>query len=133
GILTDSGIAAHLQRIRSPEDLALHPSLGALFETWVINHIHQLFATCPMAPGVYYWRALGGAEIDLILEMNGIYYPIEIKCSRNLSHYDLKSFKAFRESFLSASTAASKKIAPNLIIYAGDENYLIDRETMALS
>ena len=127
GILSDSGIACHLLRIRSPEDLATHPSLGALFETWTINHMYQLFSTLALAPAVYHWRTHSGAEVDLILEMNGTYYPIEIKCSRNLSTHDLKGFKAFRETY------ANKKIAPGLIIHAGEENFLLDRETMALS
>lgn len=127
GVLTDSGVACYLLRIGSSEDLALHPSLGSLFETWAINHIYQLFSTCAMTPSVYHWRTHSGAEIDLILEMNGIYYPIEFKCSRNLSTHDLKSFRAFKE------TVSEKKVAPGLIIHAGDENYLLDRETMALS
>jgi predicted AAA+ superfamily ATPase len=127
GFLTDSGIACHLLRIHSPEDLALHPSLGALFETWIVNHIHQLFSTCSHTPGVYHWRTHSGAEIDLILELNGTYFPIEIKCSRNLSSHDLRSFKAFREAH------PNKKTGPNLIIYAGEESYLLDRETMVLS
>jgi predicted AAA+ superfamily ATPase len=127
GVLTDSGMACYLLRIKSPEDLALHPSLGALFETWAINHVYQLFATCPMTPAIYHWRTHSGSEIDLILELNGIYFPIEFKCSRNISSHDLKSFKAFRES------VPEKRVAPGLIIHAGEENYLLDRQTMALS
>jgi predicted AAA+ superfamily ATPase len=127
GFLTDSGIACYLLRIRSPEDLALHPALGALFETWVVNHIHQLFSSFSLTPAVYHWRTHSGAEIDLVLELNGIYFPIEIKCSRNLSNYDLRSFKAFRASL------PKSKIAPGLIIYAGDENYPLDHNTLALS
>lgn len=127
GVLTDSGIACQLLRIRSPEDLAVHPALGAIFETWVINHLFQLFSTCDVIPAVYHWRTHSGAEIDIVLEMNGIFFPIEIKCSRNLSGHDLKGFKSFRTAF------PSRKIAPGLIIHAGDENYLLDRETLALS
>lgn len=127
GLLTDSGLACHLLRIKSPEDLAVHPFLGAIFETWVINHLYQLFSSCSMMPSVYHWRIHSGSEIDLVLEMNGQYFPIEIKCSRNLSGYDLKSFKIFKESF------PKQKIAPGLIIHAGDENYLLDRNVMALS
>jgi predicted AAA+ superfamily ATPase len=127
GVLTDSGVACHLLRIKSPEDLATHPSLGALFETWVINHLYQLFTACSMIPFVYHFRTHGGAEIDLVLELNGIYFPIEIKCSRNLSSYDLRSFKSLQESF------PDRKIAPGLIIYAGDESYLLDKNTLALS
>lgn len=127
GVLTDSGIASYLLRIRSPEDLALHPSLGALFETWAVNHIYQLFSTCQISPAVYHWRTYSGAEVDLVLEMNGIYFPIEIKCSRNLSAHDLRGFRAFRESI------PNKKVAPGILIHAGDENYLLDKETIALS
>jgi predicted AAA+ superfamily ATPase len=127
GIFTDSGLASFLLRLRSPEDLALHPSLGALFETWAVNHIYQLFSTCSLHPATFHWRTHSGAAIDLILEMNGTYYPIEFKCSRNLSSYDLRSFQAFRKS------VSGKKVAPNLIIHAGDENFLLDQDTMALS
>lgn len=127
GFITDSGVACQLLRVRSPEDLALHPSLGAVFETWVVNHVHQMFATCLTTPAVYHWRTHSGAEIDLILELNGTYFPIEIKCSRNLGVQDLRGFKAFREA------NPKKQIAPGLIIHAGDENYLLDRETLALS
>lgn len=127
GVFTDSGVVCHLLRMRSPEDLALHSALGAVFETWVVNHIHQLFSATSLYPAVYHWRSHGGAEIDLILEIGGIYFPIEIKCSRNLSAHDLRSFKAFRETY------PERKIAPGLIIHAGDDSYLLDRETMALS
>ncbi|MBI3900950.1 MAG: DUF4143 domain-containing protein, partial [Chlamydiia bacterium] len=127
GYLTDTGIACHLLRIFSPQALAVHPSLGRLFETWVINHIHQLFSSCPSAPQPYHWRVHSGAEVDLILEWNGCFYPIEIKCSQNLSRADLYGFKAFRESY------PKLKVMPNLIIHAGDNNYLMDPETLALS
>ncbi len=127
GVLTDSGVMCHLLRVRSPEDLALHPSIGAVFETWVINHIFQLFACCLMEPAVYHWRAHSGAEVDVILELNGTYFPIEIKCSRNLSAYDLKGMRAFREAY------PERRVAPGLVIHAGDENFLLDRDTLALS
>ena len=127
GHFTDTGVCCHLLRILSPQALALHPLLGTLFETWVVNHIHQLFSSCNMTPYVHHWRIHSGAEIDLILEANGCFYPIEIKCSQNLSRNDLYSFKAFREAHPKA------KVMPNLIIHAGEKNYLLDHDTLALS
>lgn len=127
GYISDTGAACYLLRIFSPQALALHPSLGSLFETWVVNHIHQLFAACPADPAVHHWRIHSGAEIDLLLEANGCFYPIEIKCSQNLSRADLYGFKAFREAH------PKLRVMPNLVIHAGDENYLIDKETLALS
>jgi hypothetical protein len=127
GYFTDTGIACSLLRITSPQALALHPLLGKIFEAWVVNHIHQLFASCPAPPHVHHWRIHSGAEVDLILEIDGGFYPIEIKCSQNLSRADLYGFKAFREAH------PKIRIMPNLIIHAGDANYLIDNETLALS
>lgn len=127
GYLTDTGIACHLLRLSSPEDLAIHPSLGAIFETFIVNHLYQLFTTCPTVPAVYHWRAHSGAEIDIVLEKDGMFYPIEIKCSRNLSSHDLRNFQSFKMNYPKA------KIAPGLIIHAGDDNYLLDHETLALS
>ncbi len=127
GYMSDTGAACYLLRIFSPQALALHPSLGSLFETWVVNHIHQLFAACPAAPAVHHWRVHSGAEVDLLLEANGCFYPIEIKCSQNLSRTDLHRFKAFREAH------PKLRVMPNLIIHAGDESYLMDQETLALS
>lgn len=67
GFLTDSGIACQLLRIRSPEDLAIHPSLGALFETWVVNHLYQLLTNSSTMPGVYHFRAHSGQKSTLYL------------------------------------------------------------------
>lgn len=127
GYFTDSGLVCHLLRILSPQALAIHPLLGAIFETWVVNQIHQLFPSCNHAPHVHHWRTHSGAEVDLILEANGCFFPIEIKCSQNLSRADLYGFKAFREAYPKA------KVMPNLVIHAGNENYLLDSDTLALS
>jgi predicted AAA+ superfamily ATPase len=127
GYLTDTGVACHLLKIFSPTALAVHPLLGSLFETWVVGHIHQLFASCTAPPHAHHWRIHSGAEVDLILEWNGHFYPIEIKCSQNLSRADLYGFKAFRE------THPHLKVMPNLLIHAGEDNYLMDKETLALS
>ena len=126
GLLSDSGTLCHLLRIFSPQDLATHPLLGSVFETWVINHLQAISSGNVSYPAFYHWRAHSGAEIDLVLEWNGKLYPIEIKCSRNLSSYDLRNFLSFRQTF------PHKKIAPGLIIYAGDESYLLDASTLAL-
>lgn len=126
GYLKDSGFACYLQKIESPEGLAINPRLGALFETWVINYIHQQCATLAVPPNAYHWRTAGGAEVDLILERNGKLYPIEIKCKTNLSKGDLSGIRAFRETY------SKQEIMPALVIYAGSEVFKLDVETLAI-
>lgn len=126
GYYKDSGFACYLQKIESPDGLAISPKLGAIFETWAINFIHQQFATLSVPPSVYHWRTAGGAEVDLILEWNGKLYPIEIKCKTNLSKADLTGLKAFRESY------KESQIMPGLVLYAGSEPYKLDDNTVAI-
>ncbi|MBI3232046.1 MAG: DUF4143 domain-containing protein [Candidatus Doudnabacteria bacterium] len=76
GYFKDSGFACYLQKIDSPESLSISPKLGAVFETWAVNHIHQQCATLSVPPNSYHWRTSGGAEVDLILERDGKLYPI---------------------------------------------------------
>lgn len=126
GYFKDTGFACYLQRIDSPEALAINPKLGAMFETWVINHIIALGSATPTAPNLYHWRTAGGAQVDLILEKNGKVYPIEIKCKSNLSKADLNGLKAFR------ATYEHLDVMPGIIIYAGSEIFKLDEHTTAL-
>jgi predicted AAA+ superfamily ATPase len=125
GYFKDSGFACYLQAIESPDSLAKSPKLGAIFETWAVNYIHQQFATLPVAPHAYHWRTGGGAEVDLVLEKAGKLYPIEMKCKTNLSRADLTGLKAFRETY-------GKQVMTGLVIYAGTEVYKLDESTLAI-
>lgn len=126
GYFKNSGLAAYLQKIESSDGLSVSPKLGALFETWVVNWIHQQFATLAVPPNTYHWRTSGGAEIDLILERDGKLYPIEMKCKTNLTRADLAGFKAFR------ATYPQDRTMPGLVIYAGSEPYALDEHTVAI-
>jgi uncharacterized protein len=75
---------------------------------------------------MHHWRTSGGAECDLVLERDGRFFPIEIKCKTTLSGHDVRSLRAFR------ATYPKSKDAPSLIIYAGRETYKLDEHTLAL-
>lgn len=126
GYFKDTGLVCYLQKIESPESLAVSPKLGSIFETWAVNYIHQQFATLSVPPNAYHWRTAGGAEVDLILERNGKLYPIEIKCKTNLTRSDLSGLHAFRETY------PHIEIMPGLIVYAGSECYKLDANTLAI-
>jgi uncharacterized protein len=126
GYFKDVGFACYLQKIQSPDALAVNPRLGALFKTWVVNCIHQQFATLTVAPNTYHWRTSGGAEVDCILERDGKLYPIEMKCKSHLTKADLRGLKAFRESY------PQNEIMQAVIVYAGSEVYQLDEQTTAV-
>jgi predicted AAA+ superfamily ATPase len=126
GYITDTGFACYLQRISSPTALAAHPLLGALFETWVVNNISKFSGTIATMPQMYHWRTNGGAEVDLILEFDGAFYPIEIKCKTTVQARDLTGINSFRTSY------PHLKIMPGLLIYAGKTCYKLPNNIIAL-
>lgn len=78
--LRDSGLLHRLLGLSSPEQLLGHPKVGASWEGFVIE---QLIGRHALAGGsaddTYFWGTQGGAEIDLLLTIDGRRIGIEIK------------------------------------------------------
>ena len=126
GFWRDSGICCYLQRISSPESLAVSPMRGALFESWVTNELSSLATLLPMPPQLYHWRTSGGAEVDLVMELDGRLFPIEMKCKTNLTRHDTRGLRAFRDTY------GKDKVSPAIIVYAGHECFRLNETTTAI-
>ncbi len=96
----DTGLAAYLTRWLTPETLASGAMSGAFFETFVISEILKSYANngIDYRYCVSYYRGKDKkkikssgeeiaveSEIDLIIEENGVLYPIEIKKGTSVS------------------------------------------------
>ncbi|MBR5421172.1 MAG: ATP-binding protein [Lachnospiraceae bacterium] len=92
----DTGLAAYLTRWLTPETLALGAMSGAFFETFVISEILKSYSNRGLDYRYFvsYYRGKDKkrikkdgkeiheeAEIDFIIEQEGVLYPIEIKQS----------------------------------------------------
>ena len=117
----DSGVLHALLSIETTDDLLCHPIVGASWEGFVIENV--LSVLHERAQG-YFYRASGGAELDLLLEFrNGDRWAIEIKRSETP-----KLTRGFH--------AACKDILPKrkIVVTPGDGDWLIapDIEVMSL-
>lgn len=112
GYFADTGQVCFSQSIATAISLGSHPLLGAIFETAVINEIRKQCSWMNMAPNIYHWRAHSGAEVDLILERDGKYFPIEIKVKSRPNRFDTLGIKAFRESYPHLKVEKGLVIAP---------------------
>ena len=106
GYFTDMGFLCYLQRISTPQAVMNHPSFGRLFESYVVLEILKAVQNWATKPSLYHYRSYAGAEVDLILEMDGRLYPIEIKSKTNPSRRDISGFQSFRECFPKEDIAA---------------------------
>lgn len=129
GHLTDTGLASYLQYISSPEALSANPMLGHFFESHVVLDIKHKFSRLDMAPQVYHWRTHAGAEVDLLLERDSIFWPIEIKCKTNVSKSDTRGIQAFKSTYpflnigpgiIIAPVQQVSKLADNIIVIPYD-------------
>ena len=127
GYFADTGLACYLMRITSKETLLGHPQRGALFETLGVNDIVGMASVMREQPAFHHWRTNGGAEVDLILEINGTLFPIEFKCATSVSKNDLRGINAFSKDY-----GHIEKIAPGLVIYAGEYFRQISETAYAL-
>jgi hypothetical protein len=125
GYLSDTGLICQGQRVSSPEALAGHPLLGALFETAVVNDIRRQASAMRQAPGFWHWRAAGGAEVDLLLEQDGRLYPMEIRLTTNPRPRDASGLHAFRAAY------PDRPMAPGLLLCAVPEPRWITEKVYA--
>lgn len=126
GVISDTGLAAHLIQLMSPATLGAYPGLGFLFESYVLNQVFGASTQLSSMPGIYHWRSHNGAEVDLLFEQNGFLYPIEIKMKSYLTKNDTRGLQAFRETY------PSDRIKTGIIIYAGDRCYHVDDSVIAV-
>jgi hypothetical protein len=126
GILADTGIACYLQLISTPEALAKSMLGGAMFETYCFNMIKGLCAALPIMPNFYHWRTLAGAEVDFIIEIDGKFYPIEVKSATTISKHDTRGIEAFRETY------PHLNIQMGVIVYAGQHCQRITENIVAV-
>lgn len=62
----DTGLAARLLGISSPEQLLVHPARAALFESFVASELVKSRLSKGFHPDLFYWRDNTGMRMDLI-------------------------------------------------------------------
>ena len=86
----DTGLACYLTRWLTPEALKNSAVAGNMFETFVVSEILKTYSNegKDYRFSIFYYRGkdkrtFGENEIDLIIEENGVLYPVEIKMTGN--------------------------------------------------
>lgn len=84
----DTGMCAYLLKWTSSETLEMGAMSGQFFESYVYSEIYKSYINDGKIPPLYYYRDKDQKEIDLILYVDGILRPIEIKktASPTLAH-----------------------------------------------
>lgn len=94
---TDTGILCYLSGLKDPEHALAGPMGGAIMETAVLMEIVKTYTSRGISPRIYFWRTRAGTEVDIIVETDGKFVPVEVKLSatpRSAMASGIKTFQA---------------------------------------
>lgn len=89
----DSGLLTYLLGIRTPEQLVVSPFIGHVFENMVVMEALKRVSLLAPKPELYFYRSVGGVEIDLILDWGQYQDLYEIKWTKEPRSQHIESLK----------------------------------------
>ncbi|MEI7580246.1 MAG: ATP-binding protein [bacterium] len=98
----DTGLAASLLTITTPEQLAVHFARGSLFENLIVTEILKRRLHSGIPPQLSFWNESSSREIDLVDTSMGGHNLIEIKSGHTLNAADSKHLEALAPLFTQA-------------------------------
>ena len=113
----DTGLAASLLGVESPEQILAGGRRGALYENCVVSEVVKGYCARGRKPGLFYWRDSAKNEIDLVVEKGG--KParlVEVKASAT---YKPKMFSTLDKLGDAMEVGADGRF----VVYGGDESF----------
>lgn len=108
----ETGLAAWLLGIETPEQILRDPLHGGLFENMVVMDAVKTRLNAGCEPSLYFWRDNKGHEADLVLERQRHLIPVEIKSSMTWHTEFAKNIQWMQKNL--------PDIEHGHVIYAGD-------------
>ncbi|RIY36572.1 AAA family ATPase [Capnocytophaga canis] len=109
----DTGLACFLLGIETPQQLAVHPLRGVLFENMVVLEFFKNKFNKGVLPNYYFYRDKNQKEVDLIEEKAN-----EIKA------YEIKSAQLFNKNFITnldyIKNLLGEEVISTQVIYDGE-------------
>ncbi|MCP5506033.1 MAG: ATP-binding protein [Chlamydiales bacterium] len=110
----DTGLLCYLLGIRSSNELAGHPLVGSIFETFFVSECYKRISHLGEIPPLYFWKNKMGKEVDLIIDDPFAPYPMEIKSAQTPN-------TAFTETLKSWFEMQKLTEGKGAVIYTGKE------------
>lgn len=116
----DSGLACYLLGIKTSQDLFLHETRGALFESMIMMELHKFYFNHAENASIYFWRTAQGQEIDGVIEKS---FDQQILV-------EMKASATFKQDFASNLHAweniSGKKPVNAYVVYSGNNYFAGD-------
>lgn len=120
----DTGLCAWLTQWSTPEALEAGAMSGAILETYILTEIIKSYWHNGKVAHFYFYRDKDQKEIDLLIEQDGLIYPIEFKKSATPSINATKSFIALEK--------LGQPIGPGAVVCLRETDVALSRTVMAI-
>ena len=117
---TDTGFAAWLCKIPSPEALSKVYNSGSFFENFVVMELLKSWIHNGEEPYFYYYRDTRFNEIDLLIFDGTHYHPIEIKTSDSPQAGMIKAFDCIKGNTVKRGSGALICLTPKARYLSSD-------------
>lgn len=97
----DTGLCCFLTGWLTADVLERGAMSGAMLETYVVAEIIKTYLNNGYSPRIYFYRDKDKHEIDLLIEKNGLLYPIEIKKTASIKNIRMQNFNILEKTKLS--------------------------------
>jgi hypothetical protein len=114
----DPGLLCSLLGVRTADDLRVHASRGAVFESFVLAELVKAYAHRGRRPPVWFWRDSAGHEIDFLVDRGASLLAIEAKSGETAP-------PSFFDSLAWWRGLTDSPDAPTLLLYGGDESFTL--------
>ncbi len=95
----DTGLAVFLAGFSNQEAMKQSPMIGSFWENHVISQWFRWKQWEQPAAQLWYWQDQQKREVDLVLDINGLLYPIECKWKEIPDIQDTRGIRAFKDFY----------------------------------
>lgn len=120
----DTGLVSYLTGWKTPETAQKGAMAGALFETFVVSELIKHFWHRGREAPLWYFRTKEKQEVDILIEQEGVVYPIEVKLGARITERDTAGMTHLR------TTKAN--VGAGLFLCAAEVAYPVNESTMAV-
>lgn len=100
-ILFDLGI----RRVGAQEGIKpSQKTLSYYFEQFISIELNKIILNSQRKINIHFWRDHAGPEVDIVLEAQGVFTPIEIKWTDLPTHNDCRHLKKFMQEYTTKGT-----------------------------
>jgi len=132
---TDTGLATYLTGWDGPETLEKGALSGQIFETFAFVEVYKSYLNAGRKPPVTFFRSNDKKEIDMLLDLDGTLYPIEVKKTAQPQGSDTKNFGAIdpvaAEEVPSDYAQLKREIGVGTVLCMTQDAYPVNRRAWA--